>query len=143
MESKRLSKDDFYLSMELCPRIVIELIITNSDHEIFLLLRDGEPYNGDWHLPGGFLLKNETIEECVYRLLGDEVGVTERKDYDFIGVFETVGIDPRGHIIHYVVHFDDISCNNTLGKAEYHKQIPDNVIPYQIPIIEATLDELE
>ena len=107
MAGKRLSKEDFLLSLDLAPRMVVELVIKDSEGRIFLIERESEPFVGYWHLPGGFLMKGEKIQECVERLLGDECGmIVGGVRSEFLGVFENLEGDNRGHILHYVVKVD-------------------------------------
>ena len=64
-----------------------------------LLIRRGEhPFRGQWALPGGFLRKDETIEDCALRELREETNLTPvsmiRAD-----VYSQPGRDPRGWIL--------------------------------------------
>lgn len=101
---QKLSYKDFLKSFELAPRLAIELLIENKKGELLLLKRDKEPFVGLWHLPGGFLLKDEPIDDCIQRLANSELDLkidpiqTER-----LGLFETLSGDPRGHILHHPV----------------------------------------
>ena len=65
---------------------------------ILLIQRGEHPYKGSWALPGGFLLPNETIEECALREIIEETNVTPTALMP-VGVFSQVGRDPRGWII--------------------------------------------
>ena len=61
-----------------------------------LLIKRGEhPFCGCWALPGGFLKKGEMIEECAYREVQEETGVTPVALFP-IGLFSQPGRDPRG-----------------------------------------------
>lgn len=64
-----------------------------------LLVKRGEyPYKGMWALPGGFLRKGETVEECAVREIFEETSI---KPLSLIpaGVFSKPNRDPRGWII--------------------------------------------
>ena len=64
-----------------------------------LLIRRGEhPYLGQWALPGGFLRRNETVEECALRELREETGL-EAVSMLSVDVFSDPGRDPRGWIV--------------------------------------------
>jgi len=64
-----------------------------------LLVRRGEyPFKDKWALPGGFLRKEETIEECAYREIKEETGVLPVSLMP-IGVFSDIDRDPRGRIV--------------------------------------------
>jgi 8-oxo-dGTP diphosphatase len=126
---QKLSYEDFLKSLELCPRLTIELLLENDGGEIFLIKRTKFPFENHWHLPGGFLLKGETIQECIERIAKDEIGIEIGKG-EFAGVFENVNGDPRGHIIHYVMKFKVSEIPTSKDKA-FFKALPDPTIPYQ------------
>lgn len=126
MKPPLLSYEDFLKSLELCPRIAVELILENQQKSIFLIKRKKFPFRGFWHLPGGFLLKDEPIKQCIKRLLKDEVGATKETKIQFIGVFESINKDPRGHIIHYVVKIPTQSEN-----INFFNRLPIKIISYQ------------
>ena len=64
-----------------------------------LLVRRGEhPYQGCWALPGGFLKRSETLEECAAREVEEETG-TRPNALMPVSMYTTPGRDPRGWII--------------------------------------------
>lgn len=64
-----------------------------------LLVRRGEhPYKGSWALPGGFLRKDETVEECAFREIKEETNVAPISLMP-VGVYSSPDRDPRGRII--------------------------------------------
>lgn len=65
---------------------------------ILLIKRGEHPYKGHWALPGGFLKKSETVEECALREITEEAGITPASLMP-IGVFSRPNRDPRGWII--------------------------------------------
>lgn len=65
---------------------------------LLLIQRGVHPYKGCWALPGGFVRKGETLEECAMREITEETGITP----DALmpdAVFSNPGRDPRGWII--------------------------------------------
>ena len=109
MAGLRLSLDQFLLSLKLAPRMVVEVILENKEGGLLMLKREGEPFEGSWHLPGSFLMKGESIDECIKRILKDECGEEGNQVVvQFVGVFENLDSDPRGHLIHYVVKVRDV-----------------------------------
>lgn len=72
----------------------------NPDNKLRLLLikRGGHPFKDMWALPGGFLQKGETIEECALREIHEETNVVPTALMP-VGVFSKDGRDPRGWII--------------------------------------------
>lgn len=65
---------------------------------LLLIKRGGHPYKDCWALPGGFLQKGETIEQCALREIFEETNVQPVSIMP-VGVFSEPGRDPRGWII--------------------------------------------
>ena len=72
----------------------------NPENKLLLLLirRGGHPYKGMWALPGGFLQKGETVEQCALREVQEETSVLPVSIMP-VGVFSEPERDPRGWII--------------------------------------------
>ena len=72
----------------------------NPENKLLLLLvkRGGHPFKGMWALPGGFLQRGETVEECALRETREETNVTPASIMP-VGVFSKPDRDPRGWII--------------------------------------------
>ncbi len=66
--------------------------------KLLLIRRGAEPFSGKYALPGGFLRKNETIEQTAQRELTEETGVCTAKFISF-GIYSAPDRDPRGWII--------------------------------------------
>jgi len=61
------------------PAVTVDIVIfTVRDAQLKLLLirRAGEPYQGKWALPGGFIHLDETLEDSARRELEEETGVS-------------------------------------------------------------------
>ncbi|MBR4200104.1 MAG: NUDIX hydrolase [Oscillospiraceae bacterium] len=65
---------------------------------VLLIRRGGHPYKDCWALPGGFLQKGETIEECALREITEEAGVAPAA-LMLTGLYTAPDRDPRGWII--------------------------------------------
>ena len=47
----------------------------NNELEILLIKRGIDPFTGEWALPGGFILKEEELENSARRILYETTGV--------------------------------------------------------------------
>ncbi|MBR5372697.1 MAG: NUDIX hydrolase [Oscillospiraceae bacterium] len=65
---------------------------------ILLIRRGNHPFRDMWALPGGFLQKGETVEECALREFQEETDVRPVSIMP-VGVFSEPERDPRGWII--------------------------------------------
>lgn len=57
------------------PLPVVSAIVTNNKREMLLVLRDRDPYSGEWCLPSGFVELNESVEIAVIRELKEETNI--------------------------------------------------------------------
>lgn len=53
----------------------IVFTISHDSLQILLIKRLIEPFKGEWALPGGFILENETLQEAAYRELAEETSL--------------------------------------------------------------------
>ena len=83
------------------PEVTTDCVIfTYEDWELKVLLvkRGGEPYKGEWALPGGFLRNDETAKEGALRELREETAL-EAATIGELGVFSDPSRDPRERVI--------------------------------------------
>lgn len=69
-----LSRDDFLNLVRLGPLVSVDLVVADGAGAILLGRRRNEPARGDWFVPGGRILKGETIEAAVARVRAAELG---------------------------------------------------------------------
>ena len=71
------------------PLISIDLLIRNSQGEVLMGKRINRPAQGKWFVPGGRILKDESIPVAFSRLVYDEIGLsTAINEGRFLGVYE-------------------------------------------------------
>lgn len=87
---------------------------SKSKLSILMVKRGEYPFKDKWALPGGFLRKDETIEECAYREVKEESDINPISLMP-IGVFSNPNRDPRGRIISNA--FLSIICNDKKPKG--------------------------
>ena len=78
----------------------VSIVIENAKGEVLLARRAISPDIGSWHLVGSFILKEETIEQCIKRVMEKELGLkSKRWRAALMGVFDNLKKDPRGHVV--------------------------------------------
>jgi ADP-ribose pyrophosphatase YjhB (NUDIX family) len=68
------------------PRLCVEVVLVQNG-SLLLIKRTIEPAKGEWHTPGGTVLKGEDLEQAVMRVAKEELAVKVTVDR-FIGVIE-------------------------------------------------------
>lgn len=61
--------------MTMVPAPAVEVLITKDGKDFLLTERNDKYWNG-WHIPGGFLLAKEKIEDACERLAQKELGIS-------------------------------------------------------------------
>jgi len=128
-----LTPRQFKSSFNVVPRLMINILVLNKLDQFLLTRRGIEPEIGKWQVPGSFLLKNETIQECVARIGVEELGFTlSSNDCRLASFEEDLTQDPRGHVVHVVYKYRvlrDISLKPWGESAEmtFFSSIPQNM----------------
>jgi colanic acid biosynthesis protein WcaH len=78
---------DYKKFLEQMPLVCIDAIIMNNKGQYLLIKRKNEPLKGDYWVPGGRLLKNETLNDAVLRKVKEELGIESHVVMP-IGVYE-------------------------------------------------------
>ncbi|RUO19614.1 GDP-mannose mannosyl hydrolase [Aliidiomarina iranensis] len=108
-----LSKDVFTTVLDSTPLVSIDLLVQNYGGQVLLGQRKNRPAEGDWFVPGGRILKNESLSDAFRRLtlveLGQAFDVTEailKGPYDHFYSDSVFGESPSTHYvaIAYTLH---------------------------------------
>ena len=84
-----LDETTFKTVIASTPLISIDLVVKNTKGEYLLGYRNNRPAQGFWFVPGGRILKDETMDDAFIRLCKDELGVAlMRQQAFFLGPFE-------------------------------------------------------
>ena len=84
-----LDESTFKTVIASTPLISIDLVVKNTKGEYLLGYRNNRPAQGFWFVPGGRVLKDETMDKAFIRLSKNELGVSmTRQQADFLGPFE-------------------------------------------------------
>ena len=119
MSNKFLTPDDFRLVVDSTPLISIDLVVKGPDGKVLLGKRLNKPAKGFWFVPGGRVLKNESLAQAFSRLteaeLGFEVSIEEAR---YLGLYEhfyddSVVADDVS--THYVVNAFVIELNESVS----------------------------
>ncbi|WP_308367613.1 MULTISPECIES: GDP-mannose mannosyl hydrolase [unclassified Microbulbifer] len=113
-----LDQASFRTVVAATPLVSIDLLVQNAEGEVLLGQRLNRPAQGYWFVPGGRILKSETLDVAFTRLTQMELGTCfARNEADFMGVYEhfyTDSVFGASPDTHYVV-----LC--------YHLQLPTEV----------------
>jgi 8-oxo-dGTP diphosphatase len=77
------------------PKLMVDVVIP-SDGGVVLVRRAGDPFKGEWALPGGFVEVGETVEAAAVREAAEETGLAVEL-VRLVGVYSEPERDPRGH----------------------------------------------
>lgn len=95
MREFKLTQDEFDFIYTKVPRFCVDLRIKTKSGTL-VTRRTIEPQL--WHLPGGTLIFNETIDEAIRRVAMRELGV-EVKDYKFMELIEVPEYKNKEHTV--------------------------------------------
>jgi colanic acid biosynthesis protein WcaH len=102
-----LNEDVFKTVIASTPLVSIDLVVKNPDGEFLLGYRNNRPAQGFWFVPGGRILKDESMDAAFLRLTKNELGFEiSRQSADFLGPYEHFYSDcvfGAEHSTHYVV----------------------------------------
>lgn len=101
-----LTEKQFTDSFDLVPRLKINVLVVNKLNQFLLTRRAIEPELGKWQIPGVFLLKDESIQDCIARIGIEELGFTlSANDCRLSALEEDLEHDIRGHVLHAVYKY--------------------------------------
>lgn len=104
--------------VQSAPLVSIDLIIM-TEKGVLLGRRKNQPAKGFWFVPGGRVLKDETIELAVKRISFKEINLEKKlNDLHFIGVYEHFyenSFVSENVTTHYVVLAFELECDLSLS----------------------------
>ncbi len=85
----------FYVTVDL-----VILTIREGAFSVLLVERGGEPFAGQWALPGGFVQIDEDLADAAYRELEEETGVRRNSVHlEQLATFGRPDRDPRHRVV--------------------------------------------
>lgn len=73
--------------IESVPIVCVDAVIINDNNEYLLVKRQNEPLKGEYWVPGGRVLKNESLRDAIKRKMKQELGI-ELNVEKLLGYFE-------------------------------------------------------
>lgn len=125
---KKLELSTFKTIVANTPLISIDLVVKNNLGQVLLGKRLNKPAQDFWFVPGGRILKDETIANAFSRLVQQELGVIcSIADGVFLGNYEHFyanNFSGDDFSTHYVVLAYEINVNLDLAQLpiEQHNQ---------------------
>ncbi|MEX0920852.1 MAG: NUDIX domain-containing protein [Candidatus Pacearchaeota archaeon] len=140
-KNKKFSRGKFEEIFSKVPRLCVDLVIRKPEGILFTK-RTIEPFKGSWHLPGGGVLLNESLEDAAKRISKTELGI-EIEKLKRIGVIEFMEEKDNNIIRHSVsVVFlarpltNEIILNEDADDYLFSKKILKNIYPQQKEFLE-------
>lgn len=128
----KLSYKEFLDSFKKVPRAAISMVMIDEENRILLTKRKEDPFKDFWHLPGSFVIKNESIKNCIKRVLREELGFNNNFSFELLFISEDIDKDPRGHVLDFIyeIKIDSDAQIAPVGRTKelmYFDKIPANI----------------
>lgn len=139
-----LGTELFLFTSTLAPVVNVDLLVTNKKHEILLAWRDDIHCGSGWHVPGGCIRFNETLEQRIQRTALSEFGMKVKFQEEPVKVFQIFSEGKRSHLEnqqergHFVTivyacelpdDFRGLEKKPTeIGYTKWFDQLPENLI---------------
>ncbi|WP_292959264.1 GDP-mannose mannosyl hydrolase [Neptuniibacter sp. UBA6509] len=118
MTNTFLDQDTFKVVVDSAPLISIDLVVRSANGTVLLGKRTNRPAKGFWFVPGGRVLKGETLANAFSRLTLAELGIELSIDQaDYLGLYEHFYHDSalcESTSTHYVVNAFVITLNQDI-----------------------------
>jgi ADP-ribose pyrophosphatase YjhB (NUDIX family) len=141
-QNGRLSQEDYDFIFDKVPRLCVDIVIKASEG-VLLTLRDIEPYKGEWHLPGGRVMKHESLHDAVKRIAKAETGFDVEIEKN-LGTMEFLFEPQEKYAIHTVsVAFLARTTGGILktdwqgSEGRFFKEIPENTVQEQADFLKS------
>lgn len=126
-------------------RPALEIIITrNKGKEFLLSYRKDKDYDA-WHIPGGFILVRETIEDACNRIVCKELGIKGLNGLKLIDAFKWSwpGHPFGGSPISLVYAISSLKEVEETCTVKYFREIPRNTIPEHAGFLKTYINTLK
>lgn len=121
--------DVWYAINRILPLPAVEVIVSTNGKDFLLTKRKDKFWDG-WHIPGGFLMRKETLEKACNRVAKKEIGMTVMFK-KLIGVH--VWTDhPYANSLSLICY---CTAKSRLKKGRFFTKIPVNIVPHHSEFI--------
>ncbi len=129
-----LDHQTFTKIIEATPLVSVDIVLVRGGDEVLLGLRNNRPAQGFWFVPGGRVLKNESIHSALLRIMEKELGLATfilngQLKVVFHGVYEHMYEDcfagDIGISTHYVVLAYKIEVASDFYSGDFASPIAD------------------
>ncbi len=126
-----LTPEEFKSIYSKVPRLCVDIVL-KSPKGVYLTLRDIEPCKGQWHIPGGTVFFDETLEQAVRRVAERELGIVIEKAkqvavIDFSNHVEHSFDHPVSIVYEVEKYSGDFMFNKETAHGEWFNKLPDNM----------------
>ncbi|WP_411964455.1 GDP-mannose mannosyl hydrolase [Haloferax sp. YSMS24] len=137
-EDKPIPDDEWETIVRNVPLVSVDLVVRHEGG-VVLGLRENEPAAGEWFVPGGTVMKNETLTDAVHRVAREELGsdVTIEKRLGtfehFYDTSEIEGVDSKHYLATaFVVTLDadELAPDSQHSELQVFEPPYDDVHPY-------------
>lgn len=134
-----LLEDVFLFVAALTPMVNVDLLIRDRNGRILLSWRDDPFYDCGWHVPGGIVRYQESLEERLQKTAAHELGCRVEVEQPCLDVVELIhqGQQIRGHFLTFIYacrlpdEWDINQQTQSLGEPgylEWYDRFPENMI---------------
>lgn len=110
----KLPPEQYRTVLEQVPILCVDGIIVNQQGQVLLVKRKNEPFRDEWWVPGGRVLKGETLEQAFRRKMKEELGI-EVKILMPVGYYEEQHADGAWNVPGGVHAVSVVFCALPLG----------------------------
>lgn len=125
MDTKQISEALYAQIKKVIPIPCVDLVLHQSG-KVLLCKRNNYPAKGEWWLPGGRVLKGESLEDAVIRKGREELGVDvviERQ----VGAYDNIFSQVHSIVVVYVVRLAHKDATITLDTQHSECKFIDRV----------------
>lgn len=139
-EKYPLTQQEFEQIYAKVPRLNVEVII-KSDKGVLLTKRSIPPFMGTWHIPGGTVYMQESLEDAVSRVAMNELSVKVNiikllGHITYPDMYEASFGWPVGIAFLCEINGDNIPQPSEQGEEiAWYKELPVNTFPHQAKAI--------